>query len=424
MKQIVSQIWSSPSARNVGKLLSANIVAQAIGLLVYPILTRLYSPEDFGLLNLFTSIASVVALFATCEYHYAIVLPKEDEKAHSLVQLCFIIVAFLFAFTCLTIPFATPISALFKAPELAHYWWMLPFLVVSFGIWNILNYWYIRRKAFTRISGYQVTQSIFSAAGKIGLGVMGRLNCGLIVASVLAPLLSLLISAGLAWKKHLCMLFSRNENMRIVAKEYANFPKFSLPRALVNSVGISLPVWLLTPHFGLEQVGYLSLAMMAAFLPLNIIARACYQVMYQEVAEKVQRQEPIQSIILRFVAWTSMVMLMGLTGIYIFVPQLVTLLFGADWIESAYLIRRLLPYLLLVPVCGTICFLSDVFAKQKIAMWMETGYVTMMAIMLFLGIQLDNFEASVSFYAWLGFGYLFIQLVWFVSLALRYQRTL
>lgn len=423
MNRIVT-ILSSPSARNVGKLLSANVIAQAIGLLVYPILTRMYAPEDFGLLNLFTSIATVFVLFATCDYHYAIVLPKEGEKGRSLVQLCLIIVASLFALLCFTIPFAAPISTLFKAPDLARYWWMLPFLVVGLGIWNILNYWYIRRKAFTRISGYQVTQSVFSAAGKIGLGALGWLNSGLIVASVLAPLLSLMISVGMAWKKHVRMLFAPSEHIRIEAKEYANFPKFSLPRALVNSVGNSLPVWLLTPHFGLERVGYLSLAMMAAFVPLNIIARACYQVMYQEVAEKVQRQESIQSYIIRFVAWTCMIMFVGLTAIYLFVPQLVTLLFGAEWIETAYLIRRLLPYLLLVPVCGTICFLSDVFAKQKIAMWMETGYAGMIALVLFLGIYIDSFGAAVSLYSWFGFGYLLMQLMWFISLALRYERML
>ena len=189
-------------------------------------------------------------------------------------------------------------------------------------------------------------------------------------------------------------------------------------------MGLSLPVWLLTPHFGLGKVGYLSLATMAAFVPLNIIARACYQVMYQKVAEKVQRQEPIQSIILRFVILATIIMMVGLAVIYIFVPQLVTFLFGAGWIESAYIIRRLLPYLLLVPVCGTICFISDVFAKQKIAMWMEAGYVAMMALVLCWGIHIDNFETTISLYAWLGFGYLLVQLVWFVSLVFNYHKKL
>lgn len=425
MKQIVAKIVQSPSARNVGKLLSANVFAQALGLLVYPILTRIYSPEDFALLNLFASIAAVLVLFTTAEYHYAIVLPKEAHKARALVHWCIILLLAITGFLVLSIPFAGYIADVFNAPTLANWWWMMPLLVAVLGGWNILNYWYIRKAAFTRVSGYQITQSLFSATGKIGFGALGWLQGGMILAIVIAPLISLIISASLAWKSYLkeLLVVSRVE-IKSVIKVYANFPKFSLPRALVNSVGLSLPVWLLTPHFGLGKVGYLSLATMAAFVPLNIIARACYQVMYQKVAEKVQRQEPIQSIILRFVIFAIIIMMVGLAVIYIFVPQLVTFLFGADWIESAYIIRRLLPYLLLVPVCGTICFISDVFAKQKIAMWMEAGYVAMMALVLSLGIHIDNFETTISLYSWLGFGYLLVQLVWFVSLVFNYHKKL
>ena len=80
---IVNLIKSS-GARNFAKLLSANVLAQVIGLIVYPILTRIYSPEDFGLLNLFLSIGGVLAILSTAEYYYAIVLPKEEQEAENV----------------------------------------------------------------------------------------------------------------------------------------------------------------------------------------------------------------------------------------------------------------------------------------------------------------------------------------------------
>ncbi len=78
-RNYIRKIVTSELTRNSAKLLSANVVAQAIGLLVYPILTRLYSPEDFGLLNLFLSIGGVLALLSTAEYQYAIVVPKTEN---------------------------------------------------------------------------------------------------------------------------------------------------------------------------------------------------------------------------------------------------------------------------------------------------------------------------------------------------------
>ena len=411
--------------RNAGKLLSANVIAQAIGILVYPVLTRMYAPEDFALLNLFTSIVGVLVLVATAEYQYAIVLPKSDRQASAITHVCLVLLFALFVLLCLAIPLAEPVAALFKAPELAKWWWMLPFSVLGMSLWNILNYWYIRRKEFMRISGYQVTQSVFSASGKIGLGLFGWLRGGMIIATVCAPLLSLLISSSLAWKKHLrTLLRPCRADMRQMAREYSNFPKFNLPRSLVNSVGIALPVWLLTPQFGLAEVGQLSLAMMAAYTPLNIIARACYQVLYQRVAERVQNNQPIRTVLWRFSIYTMAVLLVGLTIVYFLLPQLVTFIFGADWLESADIIRALYPFIILTPLCGSLCFLSDVFARQKTAMWMEVAYVAAMAAALLVGIHFGSFIAAVSLFAWVRFAYLAIQLVWFASLSRRYNQTL
>jgi len=411
--------------RNAGKLLSANVIAQAIGILVYPVLTRMYAPEDFALLNLFTSIAGVLTLIATAEYQYAIVLPKAEQHARALTHVCLVLLAAMTLLTCLSLPFAQPIAALFKAPELACWWWMMPLSVFGLGLWNILNYWYIRRSAFTRISGYQITQSVFSASGKIGLGWLGWLRGGMILATVFAPLLSILVNGALAWRKYLGeLLHPSREDMRAMAREYANFPKFNLPRALVNSVGIALPVWLLTPHFGLAAVGQLSLAMMAAFVPLSIISRACYQVLYQRVAERVQSRQSVSHVLWRFCLWMAVALVVGLIPVFVFVPQLVTFIFGAEWLESAYIIRVLYPFIVLTPICGSICFLSDVYAKQKTALWMEVGYVAAMALALVAGIHTGDFLSAVALFAWVRFAYLAIQLVWYIFLVRNYNRTL
>ena len=423
MNETVSKIWHSSSIRNVGQLLSASVIAQAIGLLVYPVLTRIYAPEDFALLSLFLSIANVIVLLATADYQSAIVLPKEETKAHALVHLCTFLLIVSTLIMSLSIFFARPISAIFKAPDLARYWWLMPLFVFVTGMWNILSYWYIRRKAFARISGYQMTQSIFAASGKVGLGFMGILQSGMLLASVFASLLSLIISIGLAWRKCIHELFCINwTQLKSVAKEYANFPKFNLPKALVNMVGVSLPIWILTPQFGLENIGRLSLAITASIVPLSLIARACNQVLYQRISESVQQQRTIRPLVNTFILWTGSIMIIGMAGVYIFLPQLVTLLFGQEWLETATIIRRLFPYLILTPICGSICFLSDVFSKQKIAMWMETGYLASLTLALLIGTHTCSFLTCVSLFAWIKFAYLAIQLVWFLSLIRGYHK--
>lgn len=412
--------------KDSAKLLLANAIAQGIGIVVYFLLTRLYSPDDFGLLNLFTSIGSVLILVSTAEYQYAIVLPKEEDKARAIVHVCVLLLCGVTALVLLSLPFAKPIACLFKAPSLSRWWWLLPGYVLLAGLWNILNYVYIRSSLFSRISGYQISQSLLNACSKVGLGYAGFLSGGLIVSSVIAPLLAVLTSVGLGWRKCLRSYAVRCPKgaYKRAAGEYANFPRYNLPRSLVNAVGLAIPTWLLTRYFGLEEVGRLSLALMAAFVPLNIIARACYQVLYQRVAVLVQAHAPIRSVMLRFVVLTLCALSVGLPLVYWLVPDLVTLLFGAEWIGVSAIIRALYPALVLVPVCGSICFLSDVFGKQQTAMWMEIGYVIAVCVALGLGIQSESFLTAISAYAWVGFGYLSVQLLWFLSLIYRYQRTL
>ena len=64
---------------------------QALGLgvtvLASPILSRLYSPRDFGLLAIFSTLIGVITTFATLRYENAIPLPNDDWLAHSLAAL-------------------------------------------------------------------------------------------------------------------------------------------------------------------------------------------------------------------------------------------------------------------------------------------------------------------------------------------------
>ena len=125
----IRNLIQSSGVRNFTKLLSANVVAQVIGLLVYPILTRIYAPEDFGLLNLFLSIGGVLTILSTAEYYYAIVLPKNQKDAISVLYVglgCLLFVSLLIG---ISVFFADPISKLLKSPLLASYYWMMPIYV-------------------------------------------------------------------------------------------------------------------------------------------------------------------------------------------------------------------------------------------------------------------------------------------------------
>ena len=71
----------SAFATDVLKLVTGTTFAQIIAVLASPLLTRLYGPEAFGFLALFTSITSIIGVIACMRYELAIMLPKTDEEA-------------------------------------------------------------------------------------------------------------------------------------------------------------------------------------------------------------------------------------------------------------------------------------------------------------------------------------------------------
>ena len=424
MRQIVSKIGSSPSVRNVGKLLSANVIAQAIGLLVYPILTRLYSPEDFGLLNLFVSIGGVLILLSTLEWYNAIVLPKQDREAQAVVHLSLVSLGGLTVLLMLTVPFAKPIANLFNQPQLASYYWLLPIYVLLMGAWNVLNYWYIRKKEYNRISGYQISQSLFSAGYKTGFAFLPTCG-GLIYAAILSPLCSMILSLLLAGRKLLSPLCSIDKAAcKQAAVQYANFPKYSTPRALLNNIVGQLPVLVLTPLFGTRLVGFWGMALMLGFVPISTISRALYQVFYQKTSEQVNAGQSIASFYRQFTVWTLATVTPLFVLLWFVLPVLTAWLLGAEWVVTGEYIRWILPWLLCNILCSSAGYLVDVFFKQKQGLLFEILLAVSRVIGVGAGVLMNSFEIAIIGYA-LGSAVVNAsQYIWMLSLVRTYEASL
>lgn len=417
-------VFKSELVRNASKLLSANVMAQVVGLVVYPILTRIYTSEDFGLLTLFTVIGSVLTLLGTAEYQYAVVLPKEDEKAVGVMHLCGVILLTTCLLAALVIPFSSTVADWFRSPALAHWLWVMPFYVLMLGCWSLLNYWLTRRKRFGSVAGFQLSQSLTGAGTKVAMGCAGMTGTGLITGALLAPFIGLITAIATSLKE-LRPLKKWNWNCaKESGREYRNFPCFSLPRALVNNVSGNLSVWMLTPAFGLEVVGYLGLAITLAFRPLNVISTSLYQVLFQRTSEHVQNRESIRPMFRQLLSKTALLAGSVFFVLYWVLPPLCGWLLSDKWVETGYLIQMMLPWLFFSIMVAPICFLADVFAKQKVGLVFEMALMAARAAALGLGIWLQDFHAAVLAYSLGSALVIGCQLAWYWLLICRYERTL
>ena len=76
----------SEFARNILTLMTGTAIAQAIPIAISPILTRLYSPEDFGVFALYMGVVSIGGILATGRYEMSVMLPKKDSDAMKIYK--------------------------------------------------------------------------------------------------------------------------------------------------------------------------------------------------------------------------------------------------------------------------------------------------------------------------------------------------
>ena len=65
--------------------MTGTVLAQALGILAMPIITRLFAPDVFGLAAVFSSITAIIGVVACLRYEIAIMLPENHAEAVNIL---------------------------------------------------------------------------------------------------------------------------------------------------------------------------------------------------------------------------------------------------------------------------------------------------------------------------------------------------
>lgn len=258
-------------------------IAQAITIVSMPILSRLYSPADFGKLSFFLAISGIVATLITLRYEAAVVLPKRDQDAGTLMLISLMSVAFISAALFL-------VSIIFE--EQIRYWLgdlkvdsTLPLaltMAVFSAILAIGSAWLNRHKRFRVMANIRVLQSGGIAVFSLIFGLFPLMTFGGLIASQL--LICLFISLTVIFlTKNILKLWEKDRVIAIAA-QYKSSPKYLLPTALLDVATLQLPILLITTSFGPESAGQFGMAMRVLAVPAAVLGSAVGLVFLQKVA--------------------------------------------------------------------------------------------------------------------------------------------
>lgn len=396
---------SSSFAGNVTKLVSGSIIAQSLGILVSPILTRLFAPEAFGIAALFTSITGIVAVISCLRYEYAIVLPATDEEAANLLCVCLISVLLVTSLSFLIISFTSNMIIIkLNVPQFKPYIWLVPLAVFMFGIFMSLNYWNIRTKHFGMISLGRITNSIASQTTKLTVGFAGYVTGGVLIGSmILGKVAATFFLASQIWKNDQTLFKSQIRLSKIISgfKRYKKFPMIDIWGGLLNTISWQLPALLLSMYFSPIVLGYYSLSSNVIRIPMRLIGGAIAQVFYQKASDTENKKQTaviVENVFRRLVAIGLFPMLfLTLIG-----EDLFSIVFGDRWSEAGVYTQILSPWMFFTFISSPLATLFAVFERQGSALVIHTLILSTRFISLYVGYLFGNVYIALGLFSFSG----------------------
>lgn len=351
--------------RNVLTLMTGSTIAQAIPIAITPILTRLYKPEEFGLLALFISITVILGSIANGRYEIAILLPEKNEDAVNTAAIGFLI-ATLFSIVLLIISllFNTQITALLGNESIGFWLYFVPFVVWMIGVFNVLNYINIRKKLYKDIATATIYKSFTMAVIQLGFGFIKNGAAGLILGQICSH-----VVANYRLMKNALVVFEFKKitmfGMKKVLKRYIDFPKYSMWAILANSLSTHLVNILIPVYYSMSTLGLYSLAQRIVGLPSSLIGASIGHV-YFEAATK-EKQVTGRSIVTFNSTFKKLILIaLPVFGVmFIFVEDVFVFVFGEDWRVAGEYAKILLPFFGVRFISATLSPILAVFEKQR-----------------------------------------------------------
>lgn len=329
----IRRVWTkfsqSEFSRNVSGQILGTGISQALPFLATPILTRLYSEDDFAVYTSFFAVASIFAVGVGGKYHLAIVLPEKESDAKRIFTLS----VYLTVGYSLILSMALPFFQNYFSAQMGSASYFVPLYVLLFGLWTSFINLSIRHKTFTTNAISKVLQAIGYIVTAIVLGFSSFLFYGLVLAKIAGTMFSAIF---LFQKSGTRIRFTPLESLKQVAVKYKDYPKFGIWPALLNTISLQALVLVLGQFYSKDDLGHYGLTFMVLSAPLSLIGASYKDVFYQRIAVLVNSKDNFGTM--RFFRKSALALLiMGIPiclVLYFFGEPLFSLIFGKKWGRS------------------------------------------------------------------------------------------
>lgn len=383
--------------RNVVTLMTGTTLAQAIPLAISPILTRLYSPTEFGVFALYMAVVSIAALVVTGRYELAIILPKKDSDAFNIVALSMGLSAIVSGvLLVLVVLFNKHISNLLGVPDLSPWLYWIPFSTFLVGIYQSLNYWSNRKGQYKRLAASRVTQSGSASLTQLGGGYAGAGAAGLIGGQIAGQAFASVLLAWMIYRDDRKRMGNlRKARLVGLARKYSAFPKYLVVAHGINIASSQMPVMLLSTLFNAATAGLYALTQRVMGAPMVLVAGAIGDVFRQEASQNYIHKGNCEDIYKKTFKRLFIIAFPSCLLFFFISPWLFGFVFGQEWRVAGDYARILTPVLFFNFVSSPLSAMFMIAEKQRLDLLWQICFFVFVGSALFFGWLRSNVEISL-----------------------------
>ncbi len=410
------EIVKSNFKQNILILMTGTTIAQAIPVVISPILTRLYTPEDFGLFAFFIAIVGLFSVVASGRYEQAIIISKKEDDAINIFALGFMILSLLsLLLLMIVLIFHNSLIIVLDNKDIEVWLYFIPVDVFFIGLFNLLTLFNSREKKYKDISKATVVKSIALAVFQLSIGFIKSGSIGLISGHIISQLFGNIRLLKNTFKNK--NFFLKINVIKIIAlsKKFKNFPLYQVPHSMLNSFSSNIPVYLFASYFTLSVVGFYSLSARIILTPMMIIAGSTAKVYNQRVSEIFRDKGDSYIFTIKVLTTLLKNIFMPFLLLIFFAPEIFAFVFGDTWREAGVYTQILSPWFFMVFFVSIISFVPSLLDMQKKALLLESIYTVLRVAAILFGMFLNDIYLAIFLFSMVGFFMLIYNMYWILS---------
>jgi len=394
------KLFKTDFFKNAGTLFSGSLMAQAVSFGALYFLAKMYSPAQFGSLEIFVKLAGMGTVIAGLRYELAIVAVDEETEAEDIVRLSlwlnFLISIILFLVVlCLK----ESIASLFNISQ-PNILYFVPLAIWLMGSAETLVSWGNRQRKYKTISNNRVLSSVSGTSYKLLHPFIKIAGNGLVIGQVLSQIVAFF---HLLFIYPIKILNTPKSDLINLAKKHKSFSLYSTPAAFLNILATSMPVFMIAAFDGQDATGYFANAFKLSYLPMSMIAMALGQVFFERNARL--KNDKAQTAAMSHQLFDTMfwVALIPVVVLTVWGDQIALLLLGEEWAEAGIYIQITMPFYFAMYLTTSFSSAFVTYDKLNVQLIYNLFFLTITAGALYLLYHLGgNTRSALAWFTLVG----------------------